>query len=129
MLGIIQTFTAQWNKFAWRNGKAYALHVRVPRFDPHLGQIIYSIFSSTCYSFSRGLIAIFVCLRTYSGNDREQDLRAYEGKQLLMYQKTSFFGFFCIHLRRRLRGEVIVCQSSRRPSVRLCVHTFKYEYL
>ena len=37
------------------------------------------------------------------------------------------------HLSRRLRGELIVYRSSRRPSVRasvrLCVHTFKHEYL
>ena len=40
---------------------------------------------------------------------------------------------FLAHLSRRLRGELIVYQSSRRPSVRacvrLCVHTFKHEYL
>ena len=29
MLGIIPTCTAQCNKLAWRNGKAYALHVRL----------------------------------------------------------------------------------------------------
>ena len=40
---------------------------------------------------------------------------------------------FLAHLSRRLRGELIVYRSSRRPcvrlSVRLCVHTFKHEYL
>ena len=30
---------------------------------------------------------------TYSGNDREQDLCAYVGKELLMYQETPFFAF------------------------------------
>ena len=35
-------------------------------------------------------------LRIYSGNDREHDLRAYEGKQLRMYQETPFFAFFHI---------------------------------
>ena len=35
-------------------------------------------------------------LRTYSGYDREHDLRAYEGKQLRMYQETPFFAFFHI---------------------------------
>ena len=33
------------------------------------------------------------------------------------------------HLSRRLRGELIVYQSSRRPLVRRCVNTFKHEYL
>ena len=33
-------------------------------------------------------------LRKYSGIDREQDLRAYEGKQLRMYQETHLFAFF-----------------------------------
>ena len=33
------------------------------------------------------------------------------------------------HLSRRLRGELIVYQSSRRPSVRVCVNNFKHEYL
>ena len=38
---------------------------------------------------------------------------------------------FLAHLSRRLRGELIVYRSSRRPSVRacVCVHTFKHEYL
>ena len=44
---------------------------------------------------------------------------------------------FLAHLSRRLRGELIVYQSSRRPSVRpsvrpcvrASVHTFKHEYL
>ena len=40
---------------------------------------------------------------------------------------------FLAHLSRRLRGELIVYRSSRRPSVgplvRPCVHTFKNEYL
>ena len=40
---------------------------------------------------------------------------------------------FLAHLSRRLRGELIVYRSSRRPSVSLCVrasvHTFKHEYL
>ena len=44
-------------------------------------------------SIARTLIYSIV-LRTYSGNDREQDLRAYEGKQLQMYQETHFFAFF-----------------------------------
>ena len=43
--------------------QAYAVHVRVPRFDPQLGQIIYRIFSYSCFSFSRELIAIIVCLK------------------------------------------------------------------
>ena len=34
---------------------------------------------------------------------------------------------FLAHLRGRLKGELIVYRSSRRPSV--CVHTFKHEYL
>ena len=33
------------------------------------------------------------------------------------------------HLSRRLRGELIVYRSSRRPSVRASVNTFKHEYL
>ena len=33
-------------------------------------------------------------LKAYSGNDREQDLGAYEGKQLRMYQETPFYVFF-----------------------------------
>ena len=57
-------------------------------------------------------------LRTYSGNDRVQDLRAYEGKQLRMYQETPFFAFLA-HLSRRLIGELIVYQSSRRLSISL----------
>ena len=40
---------------------------------------------------------------------------------------------FLAHLSRRLTGELIVYQSSRRPCVRACVgasvHTFKHEYL
>ena len=40
---------------------------------------------------------------------------------------------FLAHLSRRLRGELIVYQSSQRPSVspsvRASVHTFKHEYL
>ena len=34
-----------------------------------------------------------VILNAYSGNDREQDLRAYEGKQLRMYQETPFVAY------------------------------------
>ena len=37
-------------------------------------------------------------LKAYSGNVREQDLRAYEGKQLRMYQETPFLTFFHIHV-------------------------------
>ena len=33
-------------------------------------------------------------LKAYSGNDREQDLCANEGKQLRMYQETLFFACF-----------------------------------
>ena len=33
-------------------------------------------------------------LNSYSGNDREQDLCAYEGKQLGKHQETPFFTFF-----------------------------------
>ena len=33
------------------------------------------------------------------------------------------------HLSRRLRGELKVYRSSRRPSVRACIHTFNYEYI
>ena len=36
---------------------------------------------------------------------------------------------FLAHLSRRLIGELIVYRSSRRPSVRGCVNTFKHEYL
>ena len=38
---------------------------------------------------------------------------------------------FLAHLSRRLRGELIVYRSARRPSVRpsVRVHTFKHEYL
>ena len=40
---------------------------------------------------------------------------------------------FLTHLSRRLKGELTVYQSSRRPSVRACVrpsvNTFKHEYL
>ena len=32
-------------------------------------------------------------LNAYSDKDREQDVRAYEGKQLRMYQETLFFAF------------------------------------
>ena len=47
----------------------------------------------------------------------------------------SIFKLFLAHLSRRLRGELIVYRSSRRPSVHACVrpsvrvHTFKHEYL
>ena len=42
-----------------------------------------------------------------------------------------FIYMFLAHLSRRLRGELIVYRSSRRPCVRacVCVHTFKHEYL
>ena len=44
-----------------------------------------------------------------------------------------FILFLLAHLSRRLTGELIVYQSSRRPSVRGCVrlsvNTFKHEYL
>ena len=36
---------------------------------------------------------------------------------------------FLAHLSQRLRGELIVYRSSRRPSVRASVYTFKHEYL
>ena len=36
---------------------------------------------------------------------------------------------FLAHLSRRLRGELIVYWSSRRPCVPASVHTFKHEYL
>ena len=42
-------------------------------------------------------------LRTYSGNDREQDLRAYERKNLRMYQETNFFAFV-IHVYVKLKN-------------------------
>ena len=42
---------------------------------------------------------------------------------------TPITPHFLAHLGRRLRGELIVYQSSCRPSVRVCVHTFKHEYL
>ena len=35
-------------------------------------------------------------LKAYSGSDRGRDLRAYEGKQLRMYQGTSLFAFIMI---------------------------------
>ena len=36
---------------------------------------------------------------------------------------------FLAHLSRRLKGELIVYQSSRRPSVCASVNIFKHEYL
>ena len=42
----------------------------------------------------------------------------------------GIYTFLLAHLSRRLRGELIVYRSSRRPSmrlcVRLCVHIFKH---
>ena len=56
-------------------------------------------------------------------------LTAYIYKKLSQEQ----CGYWLAHLIRRLRGELIVYRSSRRPSVRLCVrlcvHTFKHEYI
>ena len=54
------------------------------------------------------------------------------------FQLANSVKFYCVltflaHLSRRLRGELIVYRSSRRPLVRACVgasvHTFKHEYL
>ena len=39
------------------------------------------------------------------------------------------YGFLLAHLSRRLIGELIVYQSSRRPCVGACVNIFKHEYL
>ena len=52
---------------------------------------------------------------------------------LIAYERGLKKMFLLAHLSQRLRGELIVYQASWRlsirPSIRLCVHTFKHEYL
>ena len=56
------------------------------------------MYDSTRHSSTTGHLKLSkqrftVILNGYLGNDREQDLRAYEGKQLRMYQETPFYAY------------------------------------
>ena len=48
---------------------------------------------------------------------------------LIINHVNNVLWYFLAHLSLRLRGELIVYRSSRRPCVRPSVHTFKHEYL
>ena len=81
----------------------------------------------------RGLQPIIV----YSNDDPRVSLTDFTARINLvilafLWEKSENSGFLA-HLSRRLKGELIVYRSIRRPcvsaSVRLCVNIFKLEYL
>ena len=61
-------------------------------------------------------------MTSISENDSEQNILVHSVKLVFQWSHTLFvIVSFLAHLSRRLRGELIVYRSSRRPSVRPCV--------
>ena len=112
-----------WPKWFWAENVQMTSDAFIFNYAPVLARVL------TQNGRLKNKDAIFVCLNFYATVRCKKAL----SERQLQGMPRSAGRRFLAHLSRRLRGELIVYRSSRRPSVRPCVrgcvHTFKHEYL